>query len=72
MSKNPAAILGIDNDLKSGNSADITLIDPEAYHTIDPDTFFSKGVNTPFVGFNVKGEAWMTLVQGRVVFQKEL
>lgn len=71
MSKNPAAILGIDNDLKPGNSADITLIDPEAYHTIDPDTFFSKGVNTPFVGFNVKGEAWITLVQGRVVFQKE-
>ncbi|SMC83532.1 dihydroorotase [Desulfocicer vacuolatum DSM 3385] len=72
MSKNPAAILGIDNDLKPGNPADITLIDPEAYHTIDPDTFFSKGVNTPFVGFNVKGEAWMTLVQGRVVFEKEL
>ena len=69
MSKNPAAILGIDNDLKPGNPADITLIDPEAYHTIDPDTFFSKGLNTPFVGFNVKGEAWMTLVQGRVVFQ---
>jgi len=72
MSKNPAAILGIDNDLKSGNPADITLIDPEAYHTIDPDTFFSKGVNTPFVGFNVKGEAWMTLVQGRVVFEKDV
>ena len=72
MSKNPAAILGIDNDLKPGNPGDITLIDPEAYHTIDPDTFFSKGVNTPFVGFNVKGEAWMTLVQGRVVFEKEL
>ena len=72
MSKNPAAILGIDNDLKPGNPADITIIDPEAYHTIDPDTFFSKGVNTPFVGFNVKGEAWMTLVQGRVVFQKDV
>ncbi|GAB6145141.1 dihydroorotase [Desulfocicer niacini] len=72
MSKNPAAILGIDNDLKPGNPADITIIDPEAYHTIDPDTFFSKGVNTPFVGFNVKGEAWMTLVQGRVVFEKDV
>jgi len=72
MSKNPAAILGIDNDLKPNNPADITLIDLEAYHTIDPDTFFSKGVNTPFVGFNVKGEAWMTLVQGRVVFEKEV
>lgn len=72
MSKNPAAILGIDNDLKPGNPGDITLIDLEAYHTIDPDTFFSKGVNTPFVGFNVKGEAWMTLVQGRVVFEKDV
>ncbi len=72
MSKNPATLLGIDNDLKPGNPADITIIDPEAYHTIDPDTFFSKGVNTPFVGFNVKGEAWMTLVQGRVVFQKDV
>ena len=55
MSKNPAAILGIDNDLKPGNAADITLIDMEVFLSIDPDTFYSKGRNTPFAGFNVRG-----------------
>ncbi|MEA1969440.1 MAG: dihydroorotase [Thermodesulfobacteriota bacterium] len=71
MSKNPAALLGIDNGLKPGNPADITVIDPESSYTIDPDTFLSKGKNSPFAGFKVKGENFLTMVQGKIIFQRK-
>ncbi|MBF0201282.1 MAG: dihydroorotase [Desulfamplus sp.] len=66
MSKNPAKLLGIDNDLKPGNPADLTVIDPEAFWTVDSKLFASKGRNTPFQGYNLKGEVFMTIVQGRI------
>ncbi len=71
MSKKPASILGIDNDLKPGNPADITVIDPDILYTIDPETFFSKSRNTPFSGFKVKGDTYLTMVDGKVIFQRE-
>lgn len=71
MSKNPASILGINNDLKCGNPADITVIDRETCFTIDPDTFLSKSRNTPFAGFKVKGEAFLTMVQGKIIYQRQ-
>ena len=70
MSKNPASILGIDNDLKTGNPADITVIDPNAFWSVDPESFASKGRNTPFVGYHLKGEVYMTLVGGKVIFDR--
>ncbi|MFO7886123.1 MAG: dihydroorotase [Desulfobacteraceae bacterium] len=70
MSRKPAAILGIDNSLKPGNPADITIIDEKPEYALDPDTFFSKGRNTPFAGFKVKGEVVLTMVQGRIVYQR--
>lgn len=69
MSKNPARLMGINNDIIPGNLADFTLIDPEAKFTIDPETFVSKSRNTPFGGRNVQGRAVMTLVGGRIVHQ---
>ncbi len=71
MSKLPARMLGIDNDIKSGNPADLTLIDPHIQYEINPDTFISKGRNTPFGGRQVQGEAFLTMVDGRIVYQKE-
>lgn len=71
MSINPARILGIDNRLKTGNPADITLVDPRAAHRIDAAAFKSKGRNTPFDGWTVTGRAVMTLVDGEIVFEAE-
>ncbi len=71
MSKNPASILGINNDLKCGNPADITIIDTKSVFTIDPDLFMSKGRNTPFAGLKLKGEAYLTMVQGKIIHVKQ-
>ncbi len=70
MSKNPASVLGINNDLKCGNLADITVIDTKSCFTIDPGSFLSKSRNTPFTGFKVKGEAYLTMVKGKVIYQR--
>jgi dihydroorotase len=70
MSKQPAKMLKIDNDIKPGNPADLTIIDPETEYEIDPATFISKCRNTPFTGRKVRGEAFLTMVDGRIVYQK--
>lgn len=70
MSKNPAAILGIDNDIKPGNRADITVIDMDSFWCVNPRTFLSKSRNTPFTGFNLKGEVYLTLVNGKIAYQR--
>lgn len=68
MSKIPAQTIGVDNDIKTGNPADLTVIDPEMAYTIDPETFYSKSRNTPFGGWQVKGQTVMTIVDGNIVY----
>jgi len=68
MAKAPARLMGVENDISVGHTADITLINPELVHTIDPDDFYSKSRNTPFSGREVKGCAVMTLVDGKIVY----
>ncbi|MGM0643524.1 MAG: dihydroorotase [Thermodesulfobacteriota bacterium] len=67
MAKNPAGILGYNNDLKPGAAADITIIDPDAEFSVKPEYFHSKGKNTPFSGWNLKGRAFCTIIDGRVI-----
>jgi len=54
MSKNPAKIIGIKNDILPGNIADLTIIDPEKTYEIDPKTFKSKN---PFLKKKIDEEA---------------
>ncbi len=68
MSIAPARILGIDNRLTVGNPADITMIDPEMRWTVDARQFASKGRNTPFDGWPVRGRAVATIVESRFVW----
>jgi len=56
--------------LEIGKSADLTVIDLHAKETINPDNFVSKGKNTPFAGWESKGWPVMTIVNGRIVWQK--
>lgn len=68
MSTNPARILGVPGGaLKEGAVADITVIDPECEHSVNPREFKSKGKNTPFEGWRLDGAAYATIVGGRVV-----
>lgn len=71
MSYNPAKILGIDKgDISVGKVADITITNPEKVFKIDKEKFYSKGKNTPFDGYEVKGSVEYTIVGGRIVFEK--
>lgn len=66
----PAAILGIDKgSLTPGGKADITVIDPEIIKEVEPKKFYSKGKNTPFKGMSFKGWPFMTIVNGKIVFE---
>jgi dihydroorotase len=68
----PAGLLRLGKGtLRTGADADVTLIDPEAEWTVDPDEFHSKGRNTPFAGWRLKGRVVRTLVGGRVVFASD-
>ncbi|MBT0893096.1 dihydroorotase [Geobacter hydrogenophilus] len=71
MAYNPAKILGIDRGtLKPGSVADITVIDPNATWTVDADKLASKSKNSPFLGWEMKGAAALTIVGGKVVYRR--
>jgi dihydroorotase len=52
-------------DLEPGSSADLVLFDPDAEWTVDPNTFHTKGRNTPFAGWTLKGRVLATMLAGR-------
>lgn len=70
MSMNPAKILRLDRGtLKAGSVADITIIDPDEEYTVNVERFVSKGKNSPYDGWNLKGRAVCTIVGGKVVMR---
>lgn len=70
MSTTPARVFGLaGGSLRRGSVADITIFDPTAEWTVDPDTFLSKGRNSPYRGKRLTGRATCTIVGGRVVYQ---
>lgn len=72
MSVEPNRIMGLTGGtLSSGAIADITIIDPDANWKVNPEHFFSKSRNTAFSGFSLKGYAWMTILDGHIVFRRE-
>lgn len=70
MSYNPAKVLGIDRGvLAEGKTADIVIFNPDKEYEIDVNTFVSKGKNTPFNGYKVKGEVQYTIHNGELVYE---
>jgi dihydroorotase len=70
MTINPARILGLKKGtLVEGADADITIIDPDARWTVDPQRFRSKSTNTPFAGWQLRGRAETVIVGGKVKFE---
>jgi dihydroorotase len=69
LTEGPARIFGLaKGTLAPGADADVTIVDPDAHWTVDPERFYSKGRNTPFGGWKVKGRVLTTIVGGRVVY----
>ena len=73
MSFAPARILGLENkgSVSEGKTADLVVFDPSREYEIDTDTFLSKGKNTPFDGWKVKGDVKYTLVDGKLVYKNK-
>ncbi|HFB83594.1 MAG TPA: dihydroorotase [Thermodesulfatator sp.] len=71
LSLNPARILGLPGgQLRPGSPADITVIDPELSWRVTPEGLKSRSKNSPFLGWEMKGAAILTLVRGRVAFKR--
>jgi dihydroorotase len=70
MSAGPARVLGLPGgSLREGSPADVTVIDLERELDVAAARFASKGRNTPFEGWKLRGAAAATIVAGRVVWR---
>jgi len=68
LTSNPARIFKLDQGrIKVGAPADLTIIDPKIEWEVNPSEFKSKSKNTPFGGWKLKGRAWITIVDGKIV-----
>ena len=70
----PVRALGLDRrlpglgTLSAGAPADVVLIDPQGEWTVEPETFASKGKNTPLSGKTLTGCVVATVYAGRIAF----
>ena len=69
LSSGPAAAFGLPGgQLLPGGPADVTVVDPAAEWTVEPQHFHSRSRNTPFTGMRMVGRVVHTFVGGRPVF----
>ncbi|MDH3255039.1 MAG: dihydroorotase [Acidobacteriota bacterium] len=65
---NPARVLGVaGGTLKEGSVADVTLFSLSRQMTVNASRFRSKGRNTPFDGWKLRGRPVSTFIAGRHV-----
>jgi len=69
ITRGPAEVLGLDSGvLAVGEVADLCIFDPEAEWTVAPERMYSRSVNTPFTGWQLRGQVTRTLLGGRTVY----
>lgn len=72
MSMNPAKVLGQKwSGLTPGGRADLVLFQLDETWTIQPETFRSKGRNTPFGGMEVRGRTAYTIAGGKIIYRRD-
>ena len=68
--ENPAKLLKLPyGELTPGSPADVIIFNPDFEWTVDKNAFASKGKNTPFHGWNLKGKTLLTIVDGKIVYR---
>jgi len=66
----PANILGLDLGYIEENAvADLCIYDPDHVWTLNPDNIQSRGLNTPFMGWEFEGRVTHTFLHGQCVFE---
>ncbi len=71
LSTNPARILKLDHGTLAKTAwADVTILDPDGEYEVRSGEFLSRSRNTPFEAWKLKGTPAMTIVKGRVVWNR--
>jgi len=72
LSTNGAAVLGVPGgEIKEGENADLAIIDMECDYRFDEKQILSKSMNSPFLGRMLKGRCDLTMVGGKIVYQRD-
>ncbi|SEH71648.1 dihydroorotase [Halobacillus karajensis] len=72
LTRKPAETFGLSyGTLEIGGFADLTFVDVHTEKLIDREQFISKGKNTPFQGWLVKGWPERTMVEGKIVWEEK-
>jgi dihydroorotase len=67
----PAQILDLPlGQLAPGATADVCIFDPAHRWTLEAESLRSRGHNTPFLGWDFSGRVTHTLLEGRLVFER--
>jgi dihydroorotase len=67
----PASILGVSGGILSERSeADLVVIDPDWEYVLSEKEMVSKSKNTPFIGKKMTGRTVLTMVGGRIVWDR--
>ncbi len=70
MSYRPAKILSLPGgEIAVGQPADLMIADIDTEYTVNVQDFVSKGKNSPFDGYRVRGKVLYTLVDGDIKYQ---
>lgn len=70
MSINPRKIFGLESGIQIGKPADITIVDPKAKWTVNPEEFVSMGKATPFAGKTLTGKVIATIYNGDFAYSE--
>ena len=71
MTSNPSEILGIGaGTLGDGKLADICIFDPDEQWTLNEQSILSSGKNTPFLNQSMHGRVRITILGGKIIFQR--
>ena len=71
MSENPARRFNLENKgfVKEGFDGDLTVVDLKKEGVFNVDEFYTKGKYSPFEDWTYKGQAVMTIVNGKIVMK---
>jgi dihydroorotase len=71
LSLNPARILGVPGGRPAVDSeADLVILNPDREYVLTESDIVSRSKNTPFIGRQLKGRVELTMIGGRVVWQR--